>query len=90
LTDPDPVFDRLPVAGKLRTLGWLKGKEYLGELRLSAEGGIVLAIGDQRIPLASVLMLSRGRLKLDKEVLIRLVDGDMLQPTAGVGVGSGA
>jgi hypothetical protein len=71
--------------GKRWTLGRLKGKEYKGEVTLSVEGGVALMVGGQDIPLAHVLTLNRCGLKADKDALLRLVEGDARQPTAGVG-----
>jgi len=71
--------------GKRWTLGRLKRKEYKGEVTLSVEGGVALMVAGQDIPLAHVLTLNRRELKADKDALLRLVDGDARQPTAGVG-----
>ena len=71
--------------GKRWTLGLLKGKECKGEVKLSAEGGVALMVAGQNIPLVHVLTLTRRGLKADKDVLLRLVDGDTRQPASGVG-----
>jgi hypothetical protein len=71
--------------GKRWTLGRLKGKEYKGEAKLSVEGSVALMVADQNIPLVHVLTLNRRGLKVDKDALLKLVDGDTRQPTAGVG-----
>ncbi|MGH8322810.1 MAG: hypothetical protein ACRETD_03260 [Steroidobacteraceae bacterium] len=42
-------------------------------------------VAGQNIPLVHVLTLTRRGLKADKDVLVRLVDGDTLQPASGVG-----
>ena len=71
--------------GKRWTLGRLKGKEYKGEVKLSVERGVTLTIADQSMPLVHALTLNRRGLKADKDALLRLVDGDARQPSAGVG-----
>ncbi|MGH6796530.1 MAG: hypothetical protein ACREDH_15345 [Methylocella sp.] len=71
--------------GKRWTLGLLKGTECKGEVKLSVEGGVTLTIADQSMPLVHVLTLNRRGLKADKDVLLRLVDGDTRQPASGVG-----
>ena len=71
--------------GKSWTLGRLKGKECKGEVKLSVEGGVTLTIADQSIPLVHTLTLNMRGLKADKDVLLRLVDGDTRQPASGVG-----
>jgi hypothetical protein len=71
--------------GKRWTLGRLKGTECKGEVKLSVEGGVALMVAGQNIPLVHVLTLTRRGLKADKYVLVRLVDGDTLQPASGVG-----
>jgi hypothetical protein len=72
-------------AAKRWTLGRLKDKECKGEVRLLLEGGALLTIANQSIPLVHVLTLSGRALEADSDVLIRLLEGDALQPTAGVG-----
>jgi hypothetical protein len=71
--------------GKRWTLGPLKGNEYKGEVQLSVEGDVALMVAGQNIPLFHVLTLNRRELKLDKDALLRLVDGATRQPAAGVG-----
>jgi hypothetical protein len=71
--------------GKRWTLGRLKGKEYKGEVQLSVGGGVALMVAGQNIPLVHVLTLNRRGLKADKDALLKLVDGDTLQPASGVG-----
>jgi hypothetical protein len=71
--------------GKHWTFGRLKGKEYKGEVKLSVEGSVALMVADQNIPLVHVLTLNRRGLKVDKDALLKLVDGDTRQPAAGVG-----
>jgi hypothetical protein len=71
--------------GNRWTLGRLKGKECKGEVKLSVDGGATLTIADQSMPLVHALTLNRRGLKADKDVLVRLVDGDTLQPASGVG-----
>jgi hypothetical protein len=71
--------------GKRWTLGRLKGKECKGEVKLSVEGGVTLTIADESIPLVHALTLNMRGLKADKDVLLRLVDGNTRQPALGVG-----
>lgn len=71
--------------GKRWKLGQLKGKESKGEVKLSVDGGVTLTIADQSLPLANVLTLNRRGLKANKDLLLRLVDGDTRQPASGVG-----
>jgi hypothetical protein len=71
--------------GKRWTLGRLKGKEYKGEVKLSIEGGVALMVAGQNIPLVHVLTLNRRELKLDKNAVLRLVEGDTRQPVPCVG-----
>src|SRR5208337_2379443 len=71
--------------GKRWTLGRLKGKEYKGEVTLAVDGCVMLTIADQSIPLVHVLTLNRRGLKADKDVLLRLAEGDTRQPASGVG-----
>lgn len=71
--------------GKCWTLGWLKDKECKGEVKLSVEGGAMLTIANQSIPLVHVLTLNRRGLKVDKNAVLALVDGTTRQPAAGVG-----
>lgn len=71
--------------GKRWTLGRLKGKEYKGEVTLAVDGCVTLTIADQSIPLVHVLTLNRRGLKADKDVLLRLAEGDTRQPASGVG-----
>jgi hypothetical protein len=71
--------------GKSWTLGWLKGKECKGEVKLSVEGGVTLTIADQSIPLIHALTLNRRGLKVNKDAVLRLVEGTTRQPAAGVG-----
>ena len=44
-----------------------------------------LTIADQSIPLVHVLTLNRRGLKADKDVLLRLAEGDTGQTASGVG-----
>lgn len=67
------------------TLGLLKGKECKGEVKLSIGAGITLTVGGQSMPLVHVLALNRRGLRMDKRALLRVVDGDTLQPKSGVG-----
>ena len=71
--------------GKRWTLGQLKGKECKGEVKLSVEGGVALMVAGQNIPLVHVLTLNRRGLKVDKDAVLRLVEGATRQPAAGVG-----
>jgi hypothetical protein len=71
--------------GRRWTLGRPKGKEYKGLVTLSLDGGVTLTVADQSMPLANVLKLSRRGLRADKDVVLRLVDGDTRQPASGVG-----
>jgi hypothetical protein len=71
--------------GKRWTLGRLKGKETRGEVTLAVEDCVTLTIADQCIPLVHTLTLNMRGLKADKDMLLRLVDGDTRQPASGVG-----
>ena len=66
-------------------MGRLKSKEYKGEVQLSVGGGVALMVAGQNIPLVHVLTLNRRGLKADNDALLKLVDGDTLQPASGVG-----
>lgn len=54
-------------------------------MTLAVDGCVTLTIADQSIPLVHVLTLNRRGLKADKDVLLRLAEGDTRQPASGVG-----
>jgi hypothetical protein len=54
-------------------------------VKLSVDGGVALRIGDQSIPLVNVLTFDTRGLKVDKDAVLRLVEGATRQPAAGVG-----
>jgi hypothetical protein len=68
--------------GKNWTLGILKGKEHKGLVALSVEDGVSLKMAGHGIPLAEVLTLVSGKLVVDKDELLRLVDKPVVLPGA--------
>jgi hypothetical protein len=81
-------FTNLPhedSVGRCWTLGLLKGKECKGEVKLSVDGGVTLLVAGQNMPLVQTLTLERRELKVDKDAVLRLVEGATRQPAAGVG-----
>lgn len=80
ITKPPSAGD----SGTTWALGSLPGRESKGGIAFSLENGGALLLAGQSIPLAQVLTLGVS-LEADKDALLRAVDGDGQQPTAGVG-----
>ena len=66
-------------------VGILKGAKHSSHLALVADGTLTLSLANHSIPLAQVLALDAHSLKLDKHALLRTLDGDERQPSAGIG-----
>ncbi len=65
--------------------GMLKGAKHSSPLVLVADGTLTLSLANHSIPLAQVLALDAHGLKVDKHALLRVLDGDERQPSAGKG-----
>ena len=66
-------------------VGMLKGKKHSGQLILVTDGTLTLSLANHSIPLTHVLALEGHVLKADKHSLLRALDGDERQPSAGIG-----
>ncbi len=66
-------------------VGMLKGTKHSSHLVLSADGKLALSLASHSIPLAQVLTLDKHGLNADKHALLRALDGDVRQPSAGIG-----
>lgn len=66
-------------------IGMLKGTKHSSPLVLVADGTLNLSLANHSIPLTQVLALDGNVLKADRHALLRALDGDERQPSAGVG-----
>lgn len=66
-------------------VGMLKGAKHSSHLVLVADGTLTLSLAGHSIPLTQVLALDAHGLKVDKQALLRALDGDERQPSAGIG-----
>ncbi len=66
-------------------IGMLKGTKQSSHLLLVADGTLTLSLADQSIPLVQVLALDVHGLVVDEHALLRALDGDERQPSAGIG-----
>ncbi|WP_419600418.1 hypothetical protein [Thiolapillus sp.] len=66
-------------------IGMLKGKKNSSQLILVADGTLTLSLANHSIPLTQVLALDAHGLTVDEHVLLRILDGDEREPSAGIG-----
>ena len=66
-------------------VGMLKGAKHSSHVVIVADGKLTLSLANHSIPLTQVLALDAHGLKLDKHALLRALDGDERQPSAGIG-----
>ncbi|MBC8366755.1 hypothetical protein H8E52_05025 [bacterium] len=66
-------------------IGMLKGTKHSSHLALVVDSTLTLSLANHSIPLTQVLALDAHGLKLDKHALLRALDGDERQPSAGIG-----
>ena len=66
-------------------IGILKGTKHSSHLALVVDGTLTLSLANHSIPLAQVLSLDGHGLKVDEHALLRALDGDERQPSAGIG-----
>src|SRR5262249_45492873 len=81
-------FSQSPAAdsiGKSWELGLLAGRENMGPVALSFDNGSSLTVAGRHMSLAQLVTLNVEGLRVDKNALLRFVDGDAQQPRAGVG-----
>lgn len=66
-------------------IGILKGTKHSSPLTLVVDGSLTLSLANHSIPLPHVLALDGHALIADKHSLLRALDGDDCQPSAGIG-----
>ena len=66
-------------------VGMLKGAKQTSHLVLVADGTLTLSLSNHSIPLTHVIALDAHGLNVDEQALLRVLDGDERQPSAGVG-----
>lgn len=66
-------------------VGMFKGESHSGQLVLIADGNLTLSLANHSIPLAQVLTLDERGIRANRHTLLRAVDGDVQQPSAGIG-----
>lgn len=80
-----PVTDAKGADSTRWQIGILKGKRHSSHVVLVADGPLSLSLDGHSVALADVLTIEDNALRADKHALLRMLDGDVQEPSAGIG-----